>query len=254
MDKNIIARNFSRCAHLYDRYADIQQKAALRLLRQIKKNSFLKILEIGCGTGNYTLLLKKRFAHADLKAIDISAGMIDVARSKPGNKGVEFLTGDAENVTFKGRFDLITSNACFQWLENLESSLIKYKDWLEDNGMFCFSMFGPLTFWELNAVIAEDALNNPVPAANFIDKDKIKEILKSNFKVIRFREIKYTESLFSLKHLLKKIKYTGVRGTGHYGPKVFTPCYLAKLQKRYLDKFKEIRATYQVFYFLAKKG
>lgn len=254
MDKNIIARNFSRCAHLYDDYADIQQKAALGLLHHIGKNSFLKILEIGCGTGNFTLLLKNKYAHADLKAIDISTGMIDVARSKPQNKGVEFLTGDAENLSFKGRFDLITSNACFQWLENLKSSLTKYNDWLEDNGIFCFSIFGPRTFGELNEVIREGPVNRRVAAANFVDKDIIKEILKLNFKAIRFWEDEFTEVLPSLKYLLQKIKYTGVRGGGVYRAGIFTPHLLDELEKRYLDKFKEIRATYQIFYFMARKG
>ena len=254
MDKNIIARNFSKCANLYDRYADIQQRVGLELLHHIEKDFFLKILEIGCGTGNYTLLLKKRFAHADLKAIDISAGMINVARSKPQNKGVEFLTGDAENVSFKGRFDLITSNVCFQWLENLESSSMKYKDCLEDNGMFCFSIFGPHTFRELSTIIKEGSVGRSIAAANFIDKDKIKEILKPHFRAIRFWEAEYTETLPSLKYLFQKIKYTGVRGGGIYRAGVFTPHLLGELEKRYLDKFKEIRATYQIFYFLARKG
>ena len=254
MNKEIIARNFSRCANLYDRYADVQQKAALGLLGHIGKNSFSKILEIGCGTGNYTSLLKQRFTHADFKAVDISAGMIDVARDKPQNKGVEFIIGDAENISFQGRFDLITSNACFQWFQSMESSLIKYQDWLADDGVFCFSMFGPRTFDELNKIIIEGLVNRPVPAADFIDQDKIKEILKFNFKIIRFWEAEYREVLPSLKYLLQKIKYTGVRGGGVYRAGVFTPHLLGELEKCYLDKFKEIRVTYQIFYFLAEKG
>ncbi len=254
MDKNIIARNFSKCAPLYDRYANIQQKTALGLLGHIEKNSFLNILEIGCGTGNYTSLLRKRFTRADLKAIDISKGMIEVAASKPQNRGVEFLTGDAEKISLPGQYDLITSNACLQWFQNIKSSLVKYKHWLVEKGIFCFSIFGPQTFNELGEVIRDARADSPVAAANFIDQDKIKEMLKDNFKLIRFREDKHREVLPSLKDLLKKIKYTGVRGRGIYRPGFFTPRLLGELEKRYLDKFKEIRATYQVFYFLARKG
>ena len=80
MNKEIIARNFSRCAYLYDRYADVQKKAALEILGQIQDYSFSKILEIGCGTGNYTLLLREKFKRASITALDISRKMIEVAQ------------------------------------------------------------------------------------------------------------------------------------------------------------------------------
>ena len=253
MNKEVISRNFSRCAYSYDDYADIQQKAASELLSRIEKDSFSKILEIGCGTGNFTSLLKQRFIHADFKAVDISSGMIDLARAKDQNKGVEFITGDAENISFKERFDLIASNACLQWLENLENSLLKYKDWLEDNGMLCFSVFGPHTFRELNAVLGEGQVGKRITAASFINEDKINEVLNHNYKSVRFWESEYSEVLPSLKYLLQKVKYTGVRGVGVDRPGIFTPHLLGGLEKRYLDKFKEIRVTYQVFYFLGRK-
>jgi malonyl-CoA O-methyltransferase len=254
MDKEVIARNFSRCAHRYDNYADIQLRAALELLSHIDDCSFSKILEIGCGTGNFTSLLKERFTYADFKAIDISSGMIDVARGKDQNKGVEFIIGDAENILFQESFDLITSNACLQWLDSLDGSLIKYNDWLEGGGTLCFSIFGPQTFKELNAVIREAQVNRPIIAAGFIGEDKIKEMLRYNFKEIGFWESEYREVMPSFKYLLQKVKHTGVRGNGIERDGVFTSHLLRDLEKRYLDKFKEIRVTYQVFYFSAKKG
>ena len=86
MDKKTIARNFSRYAYAYDRYSDVQREAAFELLMLIKKGRFNRIMEVGCGTGNYTLLLREKFKKARIKAVDISDKMIEVASDKLRNK------------------------------------------------------------------------------------------------------------------------------------------------------------------------
>lgn len=70
MDKSNIAHNFSRYAHLYDKYAGVQNQAALELVSSLKNNNFSKILELGCGTGNYTLMLREKFRDARIKAVE----------------------------------------------------------------------------------------------------------------------------------------------------------------------------------------
>src|SRR3990167_3889175 len=126
MDKKAVIRNFSRYARSYDKYADVQKRAASELLESIREEGFREILEIGCGTGNYTLLLRERFKNASLKAIDISGKMIDVASEKLKDKNIEFIVADAETVDIRGDFDCITSNASFQWFSDLGKTIKKY--------------------------------------------------------------------------------------------------------------------------------
>jgi len=248
MDKKIIIRNFSRYAYAYDRYADIQKCIAYELLELIKGDGIAKILEIGCGTGNYTLLLREKFSNAKLKAIDISSRMIEVASRKLKNKHIEFILKDAENINFDENFDIITSNACFQWFDDLGRAIIKYKNLLNKNGVILFSLFGPDTFGELNISLRHTFRDMPLSNSNLIPLEEIKNILRKNFRESEVKEKRYEESFSCLRDLLNKIKYTGIRGNGLSGKIFFTPGHLKKLEETYLCKFTCIKATYQVFF------
>jgi len=249
MDKEIIARNFSRCAYFYDSYADVQRRAALEILGGIEDHSFSKVLEIGCGTGNYTFLLREKFKKARITALDISDKMVEVAQGKLKDKDIEFIVADGESVNFPDEeFDLITSNACFQWFEDLEAALEKYRGLLKKNGLISFSIFGPLTFWELNASLESLLQNTSIAANNFIDKAQINKILKRNFREFKLKELKYQESFTSLLGLLNKIKYTGARGNGASSKISLGPRYLKKLEEVYLNKFHQIEVTYHIFF------
>lgn len=253
MDKQIIARNFSRYARAYDKYADIQKRAASELLGLMREGGFRRILEIGCGTGNYTLLLREKFENASLKAIDISGKMIDVASEKLKDKNIEFIVADAETADIRGDFDCVTSNASFQWFNDLDGALKKYGAVLKKDGIILFSAFGPATFRELSVSLGDVFKGISTASDNFMGKRELATLLEGNFKKARVREAFYEESFPRLKDLLNKIKFSGIRGDGVNGGVIFTPRALKELEKVYLDKFKRISATYQVFYCEGRK-
>ena len=248
MDKKTIARNFSRYAHTYDIYADIQQKTGIELLSGIKKDRFKNIMELGCGTGNYTLLLRKRFKKAEIKALDISDKMIAVARDKLRNKGIKFIVRDAEDLNIDEELDLITSNACFQWFQDLEKALLRYKGQLKKDGIILFSVFGPLTFQELNFSLKSVLKGAATVANGFIPASDVKRALYKNFKDAEIEEIRYEESFDSIMGLLNKIKYTGERGAGLGDKFSFSRRALEEIERVYLNRFRRIKATYQVFF------
>ena len=107
------------------------------------------LLDIGCGTGNYTQLLRNKFPDAVIKAVDICDKMIEVAQNKLKNSKIEFIVDDAETMILTENFDLITSNACFQWFDELDNTIAKYKNLLTEDGIILFSTFGPSTYNEL---------------------------------------------------------------------------------------------------------
>lgn len=126
MDKEKIKEGFSKVALTYDSYAQVQREAGQILIEKIKNKKFYNILEIGCGTGIYTLLLSEYFPDAKIFAIDFSPKMLQVASKKIKSKNIKFLLLDGENIgeflhksfdsaSTKAGFDLITSNSVFQW-------------------------------------------------------------------------------------------------------------------------------------------
>ena len=248
MDKKNIINNFSKAASLYDRYADIQKISASHLLNSIETNGFQNILEIGCGTGILTKLLMKKFGNARFKAVDISGKMLEVAKTRLKDERIDFVAGDAEYMPFDETFDLIASNACFQWFEDLEKVFVRYRDLLKQDGIISFSIFGPLTFHELGVSLknlSEDAF---VEAANFVSKERLKTILEGNFKDVSVEEKIYEEEFRGLKDLLMKIKYTGTANSASSGSSFFGPKKLKELEAIYLSKFKRVKATYQIFF------
>lgn len=253
MAKLNIANNFSRYVHLYDKYAGVQNKAAFALANYLKSGNFSKILELGCGTGNYTLMLREEFKGAKIKALDISEEMIGVAQNKLKNKDIEFMVADAEQIILDKDFDLITSNACFQWLNDLAKALRGYVKSLQRGGAVYFSIFGPRTFCELNMALKSVLKEGCVDAAYFPNRASLKAVLNDNFKSVKINEVCYKESFGSLKELLEKIKYSGIRGNGLSGKVYFSRGLLERLEKAYLDKFQEICVTYQVFFCRGEK-
>lgn len=73
------------------------------------------IIDLGCGPGNSTRVLKDRFPNAHIIGADSSENMI--AKAQSDNPGLEFklldISGDLSNC---GEFDVVYSNACLQWL------------------------------------------------------------------------------------------------------------------------------------------
>ena len=185
-----------------------------------------------------------------IRAVDISENMIAVAKEKLRARGIEFIVADAEGISFPLEFDLITSNACLQWFEDLGNSLSRYKNMLSEGGRIYFSSFGPGTFRELHLAL-EEVTGNCAPASAFLPKEKLTQSMQANFRKVVIKEEKYQESFGSLRDLLKKIKYTGTRGENNI---TMSPGLLGRIESAYLKHKAKFVATYQVFFCQGVKG
>lgn len=251
--KHIVERNFSRHAGRYDAHTGVQRAIGAKLIERLGSRSFGHILDIGCGTGNYTNLLHARHSAARITGLDLSAEMIKVARDKLAGRGIEFLVGDAETVTFDVPFDLISSNACFHWFANLESTIARCASALTEDGLLAFSSLGPRTYWELGACL--DAVlptHKPISARSFVGRSELETTLHRHFPCVTVAEETIVEGHRSLLELLNTIKYAGTRGSGLEGV-ALTKTLVNDLEAEYRRRFGTIAATYQVFYCQGRK-
>jgi ubiquinone/menaquinone biosynthesis C-methylase UbiE len=83
----------------------------------------LRVLEIGCGRGDFALWLVRRSPQADITAIDFSGAAIDLAkkRESQAERSVRFEVGNAQLLRFDDDcFDLIISCECLEHVPDPE--------------------------------------------------------------------------------------------------------------------------------------
>ncbi len=127
--------HFNQAANTWDTPEKIllSESYGKKIKFYLPKNSPIKILEIGCGTG----LLGSQFVEKDnqLVGIDTSSGMLDIFNQKFksfGNAKGLLLNMEKENLTESG-FDLVISSMAFHHLKNPVEILKKVKGLLNKN-------------------------------------------------------------------------------------------------------------------------
>jgi len=107
-------------------------------------------LDIGCGSGYFTRELARRYPNAEGHALDIAQGMLLHAKSQGG--AAHWIAADAENLPFADNaFDLLFSNLCLQWCQDLRQVLSEAKRCLRPGGLFAFSSLASGTLAELQS-------------------------------------------------------------------------------------------------------
>jgi trans-aconitate 2-methyltransferase len=97
---------------VYLRAADERARPFLDLVAQIGADHPRTVVDLGCGPGNLTALLRRRWPHAGLRALDSSPEMVDAAR----RAGVEAELGDVEHWSPGGSDDVVVCNAVLHWV------------------------------------------------------------------------------------------------------------------------------------------
>jgi malonyl-CoA O-methyltransferase len=215
-----------------------------------KRGRAFKILELGCGTGLYTRMLLETFGGASVFGVDISEAMVRVAKRGIDDPRARFAVADAEEIA-TGSFDLVTSNAAFQWFLSLPRTLARMASLLPGGGLLTFSFFGPETYAELDAAMRGSALRRGsrggarVAAAAFHSREEISDALSSVFPRWDVVERRYHQEFPTLAELLRSIRYTGTGGGG--ARESWTPGKLARVEEAYREREGGIVTTYQVF-------
>lgn len=259
--KNNYHTQFDSAASSYDQYAMVQSRVFNDLIKQIHEKEYLvrnennyKIYDIGCGTGRHTSLLHQHFPNTIIKAIDISPAMINFAKKHYTSSSIHFIEDNAEKITDTNNYDLIFSNATFQWFNDLKGTLKKLQSQLNKNGHIVFSIFGPQTFIELKQSLSL-LLQKPIiiPSSSFKDEKELETIILDIFPNAELQQVLIHQSFPSLIDLLKNIKFTGVKTTTFHDKTIWSPSFLKKLEEVYLSRYRSISATHQVFYCTARK-
>jgi tRNA (cmo5U34)-methyltransferase len=104
------------------------------------------ILELGCGTGNLSLLLARKFPGASLTLVDGSPEMVGVTRSRIAHAGLRsekepaYIAARFEELTLPdASFDLVVSSISLHHVADKASLYRRIRVLLRAGGRFCFA-------------------------------------------------------------------------------------------------------------------
>ncbi|QWP77462.1 malonyl-ACP O-methyltransferase BioC [Lysobacter sp. K5869] len=181
-DHRQVRRSFSRAAHGYDQAAALQREVGARLsetLDYLEERVPDVVVDVGCGPGHLSAAMQKRWPRAQVIALDLALPMLREARDNFGGGGwrerllggarrPEAVCADARALPLRdGSVDVLFSNLCLQWVEDLPAVFAGFRRVLKPGGLLLVSTFGPDTLFELRGAFAEaDAAPHVSPFAS----------------------------------------------------------------------------------------
>ena len=172
---------FGGIADYYDLiYKDKDYEKEVDFVESIFEHTYKpkKILEIGCGTGNYTrILLERRY---EVVGVDISEDMLKIAREKCACK---FINGDIRDVLISDKFDACIAMFAVMGYITKGSDVIRALNnvhkHLKPDGLFVFDV------WNGLAVMR----TLPERRMKSIENDKVKVVRFAIPNVISFNHV-----------------------------------------------------------------
>ena len=120
---------------LYDRFRDEREAPfhdLVKRLLELEGRPIRRGVDLGCGSGRLTRLLREATGADELLGVDASAAMVAEAEDAPG---VEVELGRIEEFeAAPGSLDLVFSNAALHWIEDRELVFRRAIGWLAPGG------------------------------------------------------------------------------------------------------------------------
>lgn len=156
-ESKAVARRFYAARESYAKHARIQAHMRENLMRLLLESNlpthsreFARIFEFGAGGGEFSEILQRELVYREFICSDINDfSQHWEKRLSPATRAEIFDMRDlATHSMSKKRFDLITSNACLQWLDSYEILPVLAR-MLENHGVLLLGSFGMQNYYEI---------------------------------------------------------------------------------------------------------
>ncbi|KAA6226476.1 MULTISPECIES: methyltransferase domain-containing protein [unclassified Campylobacter] len=223
--------NFLKAKKSYETNAIVQAKMADLLCELLQKNNLLNfdnVFEFGAGQGEFSKKIQKiikfkRYIKNDCLDYGLKDAYI-------------FDMNDIKSSPLsKQKFDLITSNACLQWL-NIEKILPTLTTMLNKNGLLLLSSFGKKNLEQIK-------LSTNL-GLKYLSLKEYEILLKKNFDLLNLSEKKFELEFDSALSVFRHLK---LNGTNSFGPFFLSKKFLKDYEKRFKNKL-----SYHCIFILCK--
>ncbi len=195
---------YSEISRNYDRHRSYSEKEIGKLIEFAGIKEGMRVLDLGCGTGNVSYQLQK-FISLDIVGADISMPMLEVARGK----SLEVICADANSGQLPFRdniFDIVTAGFVIHQIDNLPAMFSECYRILKNSRLVIMTS----SHWQIEN--QHPVLKEFFPSAIDIDKSRFPDIPKvdgllrnAGFSDIRHDEI-HVEAIPLDDEYLQKVK------------------------------------------------
>jgi tRNA (cmo5U34)-methyltransferase len=147
----VIRQHFEKEAILFDKFffkvAPHYEKMMSALIDALpfKKQDRLKVLDLGCGTGNLSKKIISAYPNAMITCVDMAENMLKMARAKlKDNNNIKFWLGDIRDFDYSEKYDAIVASLVLHHVERRDKLRFyrKIQNALSKKGIFlCMDIF-----------------------------------------------------------------------------------------------------------------
>jgi trans-aconitate 2-methyltransferase len=122
----------------YLRFGDERTRPSHDLVARIRIDAPRTVIDLGCGPGNSTQVLRQRWPDARVTGLDNSPHMIAAARTAHPDQ--EWLLGDMQLWESGDAYDVVFSNAALQWARDQAALVQRWFRQVTPGGALAFQM------------------------------------------------------------------------------------------------------------------
>jgi trans-aconitate 2-methyltransferase len=144
----------------YMRFGGERARPFFDLIAQVAAQSPRYVADLGCGPGNLTAVLARRWPDAHVVGVDNSPEMIDAANGAPDrDPRVSFMIGDVRDWQPDHPPDVLVCNAVLQWVPGHDGLLLRWAGMLAPGGWLAFQL--PGNFGQPSHAIVREMAQSP---------------------------------------------------------------------------------------------
>jgi len=198
----------------YLKFADERTRPARELLARVPLQYAERVVDLGCGPGNSTALLRERWPGARVIGVDSSPEMLERARQDAPD--LEWVQADAGSFVAGEELDVLFANALLQWLPQHEQVFRRLFRQLRPGGVLAVQM--PHNFaepshrwmrelpgpWSLRTAAVR--AQSPVSSSAFYY-----DLLAGEARSVDLWETRYEHVMADAESIVEWVKGTGLR-------------------------------------------
>ena len=200
----------------YLKFKNQRTQPAIDLAKRIASRQPRNVLDVGCGPGNSTFVLKDVFPRAEILGVDNSADMIKKAIEKYPD--IDFRLCDiCKDLDELENFDVIFSNACLQWIPDHRTLIPRLLEKLNQGGVLAVQI--PMNrqeplFRVLDEVVKESKWEFPsseTETNETLEPDEYFDILSACSSHFDLWETVYYHNMPTVQAMVEWVKGTRLR-------------------------------------------